>query len=190
MDACRPGTCVGPADCEELERPDCEGAWACDAGSCNFVCAAPECPYVCDLECRCAVDERGCDQPECDLSCTEPSICEGLPHAPCEGAWTCDESTCVWRCEDNVCGTIADDLEAARAEISRCEDGDICKSADNQLCGNVGGCYTFYREDADFEQVRELERAYREARCFRPFCDHCPPPPPAECRDRRCQATD
>ena len=180
-----------PSDCRALERPECEGFWGCDAGECVFECLDDMCTYACDLECPCAVDERGCDLPECDLSCAEAGDCEGLPHAPCEGAWMCDQGeTCVWRCADETCGRIADEIEAFRALIAACDEGDVCKSADNQLCGNVGGCYIFYRETADFDRLRELERAYREALCFRPFCDHCAPPPPAECRGFRCVAID
>jgi hypothetical protein len=185
---CQPGTCDAAVDCASLEEPDCDGSWACAAATCTFVCEPPACGYTCDLSCRCAVDDEGCDLPECDLGCEEPAVCEDLPHAPCEGAWTCEDNTCSWRCTDTVCGSIADDLETAREEIGRCEEGDVCKSADNQLCGNVGGCYIFYRDDADFESVRQLERDYRAAMCFRPFCDHCAPPPPADCVNERCAA--
>lgn len=185
---CAAGTCTAIADCTSQPPPEnCDGQWDCERGRCVFRCA-PTCAYTCDLSCRCAVGADGCDLPECDLSCVDATICDDLPHAPCDGHWVCVDGTCVWRCDDDVCGRIAAELEAARVDIAACDGDAVCKAADNQLCGNVGGCYTFYRDDADFELVRLLERAYREARCFRPFCDHCPPPPAAACVRGRCAA--
>lgn len=31
--------------------------------------------------------------------CTIASDCEGLPHAECEGFWTCVSGECIWECE-------------------------------------------------------------------------------------------
>lgn len=53
--------------------------------------------------------------------CAVSSDCEGLPHADCEGRWTCEGGRCSWTCEEE-------------GECS--EDGDcVISGCSNQVCG-------------------------------------------------------
>jgi len=75
--------------------------WFCEGEEniSEFWCSAA-CPYGCfeDLISYWPNDgaeliEAGCRQ------CAEPGDCEGRSHPECEGAWTCDDGRCAWKCD-------------------------------------------------------------------------------------------
>ena len=39
--------------------------------------------------------------------CLSPVDCEGLPHSDCDGEWSCESASCVWRCDEPCVPSLA-----------------------------------------------------------------------------------
>lgn len=64
--------CEVPTDCDQPLPLGCQdGRWNCVSNQCRAECDSAPCDYVCNIDCECKLDDRGCDIAECAEACDD-----------------------------------------------------------------------------------------------------------------------